>query len=96
METLTRDNAEQAIIPASWEQIEQELPETVAAIVLGAMTGAPANMNDLPVWYVLTKASGVTGIPLQRLYDCPIERRHAIAVLAVDSAAANKLQAEQK
>jgi hypothetical protein len=80
MDVFTRENIDQAIVPATLEQIEQDIPEILEAM-------AQVNNNGLPIWYVLTLASGETGIPLQRLYDDPMTRKHALGALSVKSQA---------
>lgn len=93
METLNNDNLDQALIPATWDKLQKELPDAVNALVMGALgLQPPATSENLPIWYVLTKASGATGIPLSTLYNDPLARQHALAVMATDSAAANKVQ----
>lgn len=92
MEVITKDNVDQAILPATWPQMEAELAETVQALVEGATGGQPASGGQLPIWYVLTKASGATGIPITTLYSDPVARQHALAVMAADSKAAQRIQ----
>lgn len=92
METLNEKNNNQSIIPTTWDQMEKELPAAVNVMVLSAIGMSPANSSTLPIWYVLTKASGATGIDIKKLYECPMTRQHALATMAVDADANHKLQ----
>lgn len=96
MDKLNTDNMEQAIIPATWDQLQAEMPEAVNALVMGALGIAPCDSQTLPIWYVLTKASGATGIPLERLYNNPVERMHALAVMGADALARQKAEAHAR
>lgn len=92
MDRLNDQNMKQAIVPATWEQMRAELPECVAVLVDAAMGRGEGAMAELPAWYVLTKAAGATGIPLQQLYDDPTARQHALAVLAADTSAGKEYE----
>lgn len=79
-EKLSANNWEFDIEPASWGDILADVPEVTKMLLQGQR-----DLAELPVWYVLTKASGATGIPLERLYREPETRKHALGVLLVDT-----------
>lgn len=91
METLNETNTGQAIVPPTWEQMNKELPSAVNAMVMSAMGMSVADSNTMPIWYVLAKAAGATGMPLMQLYNDPVVRQHALATMAVDAAASQKM-----
>ena len=98
METLNKENLDQAIIAPSYEQIVAEVQEAVDVLSEGlavghdVATGHEITVDRMPIWYVLTKAAGATGIPLATLYNDPVARQHAIAVMLTDMAAAQRAQ----
>ena len=96
LERLNADNIHQAILPTTLATMEAELPECIQELVSAAMGEGEASSTTLPLWYVLTKASGATGIPLAQLYNDPMVRHHALAAMAADAEAQRRVAMAQQ
>jgi hypothetical protein len=97
VDTLNAENAEQAIVPPSMQQIGDELKEATAAITQ-SLLGNPdaATLDSLPLWYVIGKAAGASGIKVQELLNDPIARMFALGIYIVEINAANRAQEVMK
>lgn len=91
MDTLTQDNHDQAIIPPKFEAMMADVSQLTDRLVKAAF--GLGGGDEMPVWYVMIKLAGHSGIPLQTLYDDPMTRQHALAAFNADSTAKLQIQA---
>ena len=91
MDKLTENNKDQAIIAPTWEQMTADIPDAINTMVMAALGVGNANTEDMPLWYVLIKAAGSTGVDVRKLFDDPLTRQLAIGAMAVDTQAQQKV-----